>query len=177
MKNNIYVRKVDGLGRFVIPKDLRESLNINYNDYLEIINYKDFLIVKKYSKLNNLKNLLQDVVDIINEFLNTEVLIVEKDSIVAYSGVDKDLYLNKKPSKKIIKSINRREQLFEKYKKNISLVDNINIECTYINVPIIVNNEVLGLICLYRTKNIVDEYDYNVVKSAKKFIENYIENI
>ena len=143
MKNNIYVRKVDGLGRFVIPKDLRESLNINYNDYLEIINYKDFLIVKKYSKLNNLKNLLQDVVDIINEFLNTEVLIVEKDSIVAYSGVDKDLYLNKKPSKKIIKSINRREQLFEKYKKNISLVDNINIECTYINVPIIVNNEKL----------------------------------
>ena len=177
MKNNSYVRKIDGLGRIVIPKDVREELNINYNDHLEIINYNEFLIIRKHSKLNKLKQLLQDVTDIMNEYLNTEIFIAEKDTVVAYSGVNKELYLNKRPSKKIIKSIERREQLFEKYKKNIEIIDNINIECTYINEAIVVNNEVVGIICLYRTKNIVDEYDYNIVKSAKKFIESYIENI
>lgn len=40
-------RRVDGLGRFVLPKELRKSLDINQNDYLQIFLEGDTIILKK----------------------------------------------------------------------------------------------------------------------------------
>lgn len=177
MKDKYLIRKVDGLGRIVIPKEIRNRINIDENDYLEFFYNSEYMLIKKYSRLNKLGNLLQEITDILNEYSNSEVLIIEKDNIVAYSGINKDMYINKKPSKNMIKAINRRESLFEEYEKNLEIIDGDIIKCSYINEAIIFNDEVLGLICLYNIEKKVTKEEYKLVKLVVKYISKYLEEI
>lgn len=168
-------RKIDGMGRIVIPKEFRDRFNIKENDYLELVLSNDGFLVKKYSKLNKIKNLSQELTDIVYSFLKAEVFIAERDKIIAYSGKEKNKYLDKNISNKLFKSIRRRESLFEKYKKNLEIVDNEVINCSYINETIISNCEEVGLICLYRCDRSVDEIDLKVIKIVSSFFKKYLE--
>ena len=47
MNDKYLIRKVDGLGRIVIPKEIRSKLNITENDYLELISGYDYIVLKK----------------------------------------------------------------------------------------------------------------------------------
>jgi hypothetical protein len=135
------------------------------------------MLLRKYSRLNEINNLLDKITNILNEYYNSEVLIIDKDNIVSYSGKYKDLYIKKKPSKGLIKSINRRESLFEKYMKNIEIIDGKIINCSYINEAIVFNDEVLGLICLYNTEKSVTKEEYKLIKLVVKYISKYLEEI
>jgi len=177
MKDKYLVGKVDGLGRVVIPKEIRNRINISENDYLEFFYNSEYMLIKKYSRLNEISNLLSEITDILSEYSNSEVLIIEKDNIVAYSGIDKDLYINKKPSKSMIKSISRRESLFEEYVKNLEIIDGKNVNCSYINEAIVFNDEVLGLICLYNKEKKVSKEEYKLVKLVVKYISKYLDEM
>lgn len=168
-------RKIDGLGRLVIPKEIRERYNIKENDYLEFLLCKDSFYIRKYSKLGRLKELSQELADILNSFLNAEVLIAERDKIVAYSGIYKDKYINKTISNDLYKSIRRRESLFEAYQKDLKIIDNDVITCSYINETIVANSEEIGIICLYRLDKSVDETDLKIVRIVSKFFSKYLE--
>lgn len=48
MKSTGIIRKIDDLGRFVIPRELRKNLNINAGDYLEIYTHNNLLCIKKH---------------------------------------------------------------------------------------------------------------------------------
>ena len=177
MKYKDIIKKVDGLGRITIPKEIRSRLKIEENDYLEFFYNNDYILIKKYSCLGKISHLLQDVANILNEYCNSEVMIIEKDRIVAYSGKYKDLFINKVPSKNLINSINRRESLFEEYIKNLEIIDGKVIKCSYINEAIIFNDEVLGLICLYNTEKKVTNEEYKLIKLVVKHISKYLKEI
>lgn len=168
-------RKIDGMGRLVIPKEIRERYNIREDDYLEFSLTHDGFCLKKYSKLGRLQGLAQELTDTLNAFLDAEVLIAESDKIVAYSGVYKDKYLNQHVSHKLIKSIKRRESLFEEYKKDLQIIEDDIINCSYINETIIANSEEVGIICLYRLDRSVDKTDLKVVNIVSSFLTKYIE--
>ena len=168
-------RKIDGMGRLVIPKEIRERYNIKENDYLEFYLIDDGFNIKKHSKLGRVKQLAQELTDIIYNFLKAEVLIAERDKVLAYSGVNKDKYIDKDISNSLFKSINRRESLYEAYKKDLKIINNDSIECSYINETIIANCEEVGIICLYRQDRSVDETDLKVVKIVSSFLTKYLE--
>ena len=168
-------RKIDGMGRVVIPKELRERFNIRENDYLEFSLLEDGLIIKKHSKLGRVKEIAQELTDILNSFLDAEVFIAECDKVLAYSGKYKDKYIDKDISSTLSKSIRRRESLFEKYNKKFSIINNEIIDCSYINETIVVNYEDVGLICLYRTDRSVDDNDLKIVKIVSSFFTKYLE--
>ena len=168
-------RKIDGMGRLVIPKEIRDRYNIKENDYLEFYLIEDGFNIKKHSKLGRVKQLTQELTDIINQFLNAEVLIAERDKILAYSGNKKDEFLDKEISNELFKSINRRESLFEAYKKDLKLVKDSVINCSYINETIVSNCEEVGIICLFREDRSVDETDLKVIKIVSSFLTKYLE--
>ena len=66
-------RKIDSMGRLVIPKEIRERYNIKENDYLEFFFIDDGFNVRKHSKLSRVKQLAQELTDIINQYLKAEV--------------------------------------------------------------------------------------------------------
>ena len=168
-------RKIDGMGRIVIPKEFRDKYNIKENDYIEFHLMDDGIILKKHSKLGRVKEIAQELTDILNNYLGAEVLIAECDRILAYSGIYKKKYIDKNISINLSKSIRRRESLFEKYFKKLCIIDNDIINCSYINETIVVNYEDVGLICLYRTDRCVDEEDLKIVKIVASFFTRYLE--
>ena len=87
------VRRIDDLGRVVIPKELRRTLKIRNGDPLEIyVDRAGQIMLKKYSPINELGQFAQEYAESLNEALGHAAIITDKDSIVAVAGKNvKDL--------------------------------------------------------------------------------------
>ncbi|MHB8158431.1 MAG: stage V sporulation protein T [Desulfocucumaceae bacterium] len=107
------VRRIDDLGRVVIPKELRRTLKIRNGDPLEIyVDRTGQIMLKKYSPINELGQFAQEYAESLNEALGHSAIITDKDSIVALAGKNiKDL-LNQTISTTV-------EEMMEKKKAEI----------------------------------------------------------
>lgn len=87
------VRRIDDLGRVVIPKELRRTLKIRNGDPLEIyVDRAGQIMLKKYSPINELGQFAQEYAESLNEALGHAAIITDKDSVVAVAGKNtKDL--------------------------------------------------------------------------------------
>ncbi len=168
-------RKIDALGRIVIPKEIRERFNIKENDYLEFVLFQDGFSIRKYSKIGKLQSLAQELTDTLNMFLKAEVFIADRDRILAYTGNYKDKYINKNISTYLIKAIHRREALFETYEKELPITNQDTVTCSYIDETIVANSEEAGIICLFKENSKVDEQDLKVIKIVTNFLVKYLE--
>lgn len=91
------VRKVDELGRVVIPKEMRRVLNIKTGSSIEmIINDENEVVLKKFSEMNNISNYAEVVADILFEEYNLPCLVCDEDKVIYCKGVSKKEFLNKK---------------------------------------------------------------------------------
>ena len=80
------VRRIDDLGRIVVPKEIRRVLRIREGDPLEIFTGKDGeVIIKKYSPLGELGTFAQQYVDSISQILGCPVCVTDRDQIIAVS--------------------------------------------------------------------------------------------
>jgi looped-hinge helix DNA binding domain, AbrB family len=82
MKENIIVRRVDDLGRFVLPIDVRKKLNIRTGDYLELSVENDTIHMEKYSCIQGLEYIVKIIINSIYEIYKTEVILIEDDKII-----------------------------------------------------------------------------------------------
>ena len=95
MKATGVIRRIDDLGRVVIPKEIRKNLRIKDGDNLEIYVQKDEVILKKYSMMNKINDLAQELTDAIYTFMKHTIFITDTDQIVAGSGPLKKDFINK----------------------------------------------------------------------------------
>ena len=89
---NSNVRRIDELGRIVIPKDIRKKLHINNNEPLEIYIQNEEIIIKKYSSLPEIKDFTDYLIDIGNRITNNKYIITNRTEIL--SSTNKDLIGN-----------------------------------------------------------------------------------
>ena len=170
MKTGV-IRRIDELGRIVIPKEIRRSLRIKEGESLEILVENESIILRKYSLMKNLNDFAQNITDSIKSFIINTVLICDTDSIIAVSGDLKKQLLNKKIGSDLEVKLNRREEMLEKHKKLIKISD--EIECCYAVSSIIVNSDVIGLVMILGDE--VDETDLKLTQIASKFLTNHLE--
>lgn len=96
MKATGIVRRIDDLGRVVIPKEIRRTLRIREGDPLEIYVDRDGeVILKKYSPVSELGDFAKEYCDSLYEAIGNIVLIADRDNIVAVAGAAKKEFLNK----------------------------------------------------------------------------------
>ena len=88
-------RRIDQLGRIVIPKEIRASLRIKNGDELEIYTKENDIILKKNSSLNKLTDIGNIIVSSLNYYLKFNVFLTDKDKYISISGSLKNKYLNK----------------------------------------------------------------------------------
>ena len=93
MKTTGVVRRIDDLGRIVIPKEIRKTLRIKDGESVEIFLDSDNIVLKKYSPLEGLPDFYKDYVDSIYSEIGGNVFIVDRDVILAVSGDLKKKYL------------------------------------------------------------------------------------
>lgn len=96
MKATGIVRRIDDLGRVVIPKEIRRTLRIREGDPLEIFVDRDGeVILKKYSPIGELGEFAKEYADSLYEAVGHTALIADRDTVIAVSGAPKKEFLNK----------------------------------------------------------------------------------
>lgn len=90
MKATGIVRRIDDLGRVVIPKEIRRTMRIREGDPLEIYTAADGeVIFKKYSPIGELSETAHQYAEVLNRATELPVLITDRDHVIAVSGASK----------------------------------------------------------------------------------------
>ena len=165
MKNTGVVRKIDELGRIVIPKEIRKVLKINSGDDLQIYIDNESIILKKYSAMegnieesNKLITSVKDLVDCCIYITDQEKILTKGDLENAELPYNlKDLLIERKN----YVSLSEEEMVFSYITKR----------GYYLIEPIIQNSDANGLIILSKAYPITKE-DQFFIKVLKNIIEN-----
>src|SRR6185369_10293563 len=96
MKATGIVRRIDDLGRVVIPKEIRRTLRIREGDPLEIyVDREGEVILKKYSPVGELGDFAKEYADSLFDAIGHVILIADRDNVVAVAGAAKKEFLGK----------------------------------------------------------------------------------
>ena len=85
LKSTGVIRRIDELGRIVIPKEIRRHLGIRDGESLEIFTEENQIILKKYSKVLEYADLSNKLCEIISSVMNFSMIITDRDKIVSHS--------------------------------------------------------------------------------------------
>lgn len=173
------VRRIDDLGRVVIPKEIRRTLRMKEGDPLQIYTDKDELLFKKYSPLSSIEKFADCAAESVAEMTGKNCMIVDTDVVVYVSGRNKEI-VNKNLSvsfEKILKE--RRDVLLSKDSgDNIVPVyqgEEVRAESRII-VPVIANGDLYGAVVVSSTENsAVSSTDYKMVKLLASFLSKQFE--
>lgn len=176
MKATGIIRRIDELGRIVVPKEIRRNLRIKEGENLEIfVDSNENIVLKKHSLIKKMDDLAQNFTDAIYSFIKHNVIISDNNTILAASGTMKKEYLNKPISVELENKINRREEMIEKHNKSISIIEDKQINATYAISPIIVNGDTVGTVMIFSEDKEVEDIDYKLVQIASKFLTSHLE--
>ena len=156
MKATGIVRRIDDLGRVVIPKEIRRTMRIHEGDPLEIFTNKDGeVIFKKYSAVGELANFATEYAEALYKISGYSAAITDKDIIIAVSGAGKKEVSDKKISTDIEEIMNDRTSLLSQSKNSgeIKLCEDNSKYFCHIAVPIISEGDTIGSVVLYSTEN------------------------
>lgn len=170
------IRRIDELGRIVIPKEIRKNLRIGNGVSLEIFVTNDEIILKKHSPLKNQMDISQSIVDILYSSLNHSVIITDLSTIIAVSGPFKKDYISKDISIDIEESIKRREKILENYKKDLNIIEGKIETCSYAISTIVSNSDAVGTIIVFDELEKINDIDYKIINIVSNFIGKYLED-
>lgn len=105
------VRRIDELGRLVIPKELRKTLRIREGDPLEIYASKDELVLKKYSPITTINTFAQAIADGINSITEKVCLITDGDAVIYVTGNKHKEVIGKVISEQMDKILKERKSV------------------------------------------------------------------
>lgn len=142
-------RKIDELGRIVIPKEIRRNLGIRDGECLEIFTDIDKIILKKHSQIKNYEELSNKLCEIINGIYDIDVYISDREKIIATSN--DSVILNKKITDYLISLIDNRNIYLSNSIGSLDIED-IHIEGYFSIVPIIASSDSVGLVIINSNK-------------------------
>lgn len=178
MKATGIVRRIDDLGRVVIPKEIRRTLRIREGDPLEIFVAREGeVILKKYSPINELGNFAVEYAEAIFDSLHHPVLITDRDEVIAVSGTSKSEYLNKQIGEHIEEAIKERKNDLETEQTVVEIVrgkdDTVN---SYIVSTIIANGDPIGAVVIFTKESTkLTNIEQKVAETAASFLGKQME--
>ncbi len=174
------VRRIDELGRVVVPKEIRRTLRIREGDPLEIYTDKEgSIILRKFSHMGELESFSEEYAQALSRTSGHSVMISDRDQIIAVSGIGRD-YLGKGISRKLEKSINGRENIFAQAGEAefMEIVEDDKKEFVEQCIcPIITNGDVVGAIMILRKedKPKMSMTEMKMALCASEFIGRHLE--
>lgn len=179
MKATGIVRRIDDLGRVVIPKEIRRTMRIHEGAPLEIYTGKDGeVIFKKYSPIGELANFASQYVDTLYKTCQMAVIVTDRDSVIASAGVSKREYLDRKLSEEFESVIEGRSLYSHKQgTPEISIVDGSNAHIKYA-MPIISDGDVVGCVAsIYTSNDYIDgASEAKLIQTAATFLGRQFES-
>lgn len=170
MKTTGIIRRIDDLGRLVIPKELRRSLRIKNGDSLEIFVDGEDIVLKKYSPMESIEDAAIKYVDSFNKVIKHSVIVTDKDKVIAASGVLKKKYLGKSITEFTDRSIERRDNFVERQKSTFSFVEGVEDFGYYSFSSIVYNGDVLGSAIIISLESPILEHEEKMAVILSKLL-------
>ncbi|MBS4534683.1 stage V sporulation protein T [Clostridium sp. D2Q-14] len=182
MKATGIVRRIDDLGRVVIPKEIRRTLRIREGDPLEIFTDREGeVILKKYSPIGELNEFATEYAESLNESTGHITIICDRDNVVAIAGGPKKEYLNKRISPELEKLIEGRDiYLTEGNTKPIRItVEEYNPKeyITQVISPIVSQGDPIGAVILTSKDSdiVMEELEIKLAGTASNFLSKQMQ--
>ncbi|MDK2917728.1 MAG: AbrB family transcriptional regulator, stage sporulation protein [Candidatus Petromonas sp.] len=183
MKATGIVRRIDDLGRVVIPKEIRRTLRIREGDPLEIFTDREGeVILKKYSPIGELNEFATEYAESLNESINAIAIITDRDNVVAIAGASKKEHLEKRVSKELENIMEQRQsKIINEIDKLVPVTIEENDMRKYnsqIIVPIVTHGDPIGSVVLLSkdTERIMGELEKKIAETAAGFLGKQMEH-
>lgn len=182
MKATGIVRRIDDLGRVVIPKEIRRTMRIREGDPLEIYTSSDGeVIFKKYSAINEMATSASQVAEVMTKLANCPTVVFDRDHVVAVAGVQKKEFSERRVSQGLEEYLEHRKNYIYSDDSDTRVfpvegIDRPAIACT----PILSSGDVTGAVA-FLAPNADEaagatEVQKNLIQAAAQFLGKQIED-
>lgn len=163
MKATGIVRRIDDLGRVVVPKEIRRVLRIREGDPLEIYTGNSGeVILKKYSPISELGQFAGEYAETASAILDSIVIVSDTDHVVAASGVKKADYLDKKIDNELDRIIQSKTSIHDDLKTV---------------VPILVHGDPIGSVMILPKQNSnLTDIEFKAAEIGASFLAKQMEH-
>lgn len=170
MKATGIVRRIDDLGRIVIPKEIRRTLRIRERDALEIFTDRDGeVILKKYSPIADLEDFAQEYTDSLFESTGHVALITDRDAYIAVSGTGRKAFLGRSLPDELTETLEKR-QIFNSHTAGETLPITGFEDAQQLLVPIIHDGDVVGSVILLSKEKTFGDLETTLCQTAADFL-------
>jgi AbrB family transcriptional regulator, stage V sporulation protein T len=144
------VRRIDNLGRIIIPKRIRKLLQIQGGDTMKIfIDTDGEISLKKYSSMRQLRELSQQYAETLYENTQHTILICDQDDVIAVAGASKDQYLDRQVSEMVKSWMDQRRIRTEVSPGRIEVIEGVVAAYqSYVVAPINPEGSPIGAVIL-----------------------------
>jgi len=179
MKATGIVRRIDDLGRVVIPKEIRRTMRIREGDPLEIYTDKEGgVIFKKYSLMGGLTEFAGELCETLNRTSGHVCVITDRDSCIAVSGAPRKELLDKQVSEQVERMMEGR-QIFQRTDgEPVTLCADTDKYFVLTAAPILSEGDVLGSVLLAsgQPDTAVGEVEYKLVQAVAGFLGRHMDS-
>ena len=179
MKATGIVRRIDDLGRVVIPKEIRRTMRIREGDPLEIFTEKDGEVVfKKYSPVGELSPFAVQYADVLSRACNMTVLVCDRDHVIAVAGPNRKEFYERRVSPQLDEVMDGRQSYVASAgtAQRLMPAEGVN-RAAAVASPIIAAGDVTGAVCLIQPESgsIPGEGDVRLAQVAAAFLGKQME--
>ena len=179
MKATGIVRRIDDLGRVVIPKEIRRTMRIREGDPLEIFTDNNGgVIFKKYSPIGELDESVADYAETVAKITGNTVAVVDKDAVIAAAGPWKKEIQHKRISKETEELIElRRQYIYRIGEERKPLCKEVEKAYSGVVNPILLEGDAVGaiIILIPEMGNAPGDADTKVNAAAAQILSKQIE--
>lgn len=178
MKATGIVRRIDDLGRVVIPKEIRRTMRIREGDPLEIYTDNDGeVIFKKYSPIGELGGFAAQYADALNKTSGHPVVVCDRDHVISVAGMSKKELLERRVSASLEDYMeNRKSYVHSGEGRKLQPVEGVE-HYALVQYPIIAAGDVCGSVMFMMTdpNSVAGETEVKLIQTAAAFLGKQME--
>ena len=179
MKATGIVRRIDDLGRVVIPKEIRRTMRIREGDPLEIYTSRDGeVIFKKYSLMGGLDDFAAQLCETMSRSTGAICAVTDRDSVIAVAGGGKRELLGKGITAQLEQVMeNRRIYQYDGQGPQIPVSDSSDRLMAIVAAPILSEGDLLGLVLFISdSPAVAGDAEYKLAQTVAAFLGRHMEN-
>ena len=184
MKATGIVRRIDDLGRVVIPKEIRRTMRIREGDPLEIYTDREGeVIFKKYSPIGELTSFASQYADTLHKTCGMAVVICDRDAVIACAGLSRKEYNDKALSDELEEIIEGRGlYLYREGNAKLPVISDNETHFISCAMPILTEGDIVGCVASVADSSSANVHEINaeleskLIQTAASFLGKQLES-
>ena len=180
MKATGIVRRIDDLGRVVIPKEIRRTMRIREGDPLEIYTSREGeVIFKKYSLMGGVEEFAAQICETLSKSTGFICAVTDRDTVLAVAGGGRRELLGKRMSAELEQLLeNRRIHQWREGLAAVTVAEGCDSLLAVLAAPILSEGDLLGAVLMVAQEPLptTGETEYKLVQTIAAFLGRHMES-